>query len=65
METDINQHFLDTIHFRPLIKDSFKEAGPDGLIDTILDYTAVDDELSLTDKVNLENHYRTLKIRRF
>jgi len=61
METDINQHFLDTIHFRPLIKDSFKEAGPDGLIDTILDYTAVDDELSLTDKVNLENHYRTLK----
>lgn len=61
MEIDINQHLLDTIHFRPLIKDSFKEAGPDGLIDTNLDYTSVDDELSLTDKLNLENHYRTLK----
>ncbi len=61
MEIDINQHLLDTIHFRPLIKDSFKEVGPDGLIDTNLDYTSVDDELSLTDKLNLENHYRTLK----
>ena len=61
MEIDINQHLLDTIHFRPLIKDSFKESGPDGLIDSQLDYTAVDDGLSLTDKFNLENHYKTLK----
>lgn len=61
MELNINQHLLDTIHFRPLIKESFKESGPDGLLYSNLDYSEVDDDLSLTDKLNLENHYKTLK----
>jgi hypothetical protein len=59
MESELNQHLLHTLHFRPLLKDSFKQSGPEAF-NSDGNYCIIDDTLSLTDKVNLEKFYKNL-----
>jgi hypothetical protein len=59
MEQELNQHLLHTLHFRPLLKDSFKQSGPEAF-NTDGNFCVIDDTLSLTDKLNLEKFYKSL-----
>ena len=57
MDFSINDHLVNTVHFRPLIKDSFNELGPEAFNSGYTNYSIIENDLSLTDKLNLENAY--------
>ena len=47
MDFSINDHLVNTVHFRPLIKDSFNELGPEAFNSGYTNYSIIENDLSL------------------